>query len=86
MGEEQRIQLTGLEGERQPVALRLLGRSLEHAAVDQHPPLADGDEELRAGDAARRAEELDADAHEGPTGSGTKLRSTITPSRTRPMN
>ena len=39
--------------------LDLLGRALEHAAVDEDASLADGDEELRAGDGADRPQELD---------------------------
>ena len=59
MGQEHRVQLGGVEGERDPVPDRLVGTALEHAAIDQHASPFRGEQELRARDGGRATEELD---------------------------
>ena len=48
VGEDHGIQCGGLERERHLVSLDLERGALEHAAVDEHPPVPDADQELRA--------------------------------------
>jgi hypothetical protein len=63
VGEQERVEVGGLEGERHLVAFDLLRRPLEHAAVDEDAALSHGHQELGSGDAAGGTKELDLDAH-----------------------
>src|SRR6185436_6909126 len=58
MGQHHRIDLRGVVRERDAIAYRLMGTSLEHAAIDQHLRARCGEEELRARDGRRRSKEL----------------------------
>ena len=59
VGEQDGVQLGRVVGERDAVADCLVGAALEHAAIDQDPGPAGGQQELRAGDRGRRAQELE---------------------------
>ena len=62
VGEDDRVELGRLEGERDPVADRLVGAALEHAAVDEHPRSIGRQQELRAGHGGRATQEVDLHA------------------------
>jgi hypothetical protein len=64
VGDEHGVDRLGVVGERYAASLRLRGRALEEAAVDDHPGTVGGQEELGARDRRRRAEELQL---HGPT-------------------
>ena len=65
MRQQDGVEVGRLERERDPVADRLVRAALEHAAVDQDArPLGD-EQELRAGDGRRAAEETDLHRRHG---------------------
>ena len=74
MGQQDRVELGRVEGERDPVADRLVRAALEHAAVDEDLRALGDQQELRAGDGGGAAEELDVHA---PHGDSARLRPRI---------
>ncbi len=65
VGQHDGVELGRLERERDPVPDGLVGRALEHAAIDQHPGLIGREQELRAGDGGRAPEKVDLHARHG---------------------
>ena len=59
VGQEDRVERRRVEPERDAVADGLVGAALEHAAVDEDPGAIGDEQELRAGDGRRAAEEVD---------------------------
>ena len=65
VGQQDRVELGRLERERDPVPDRFVRAALEHPAVDQDPGAIGDEQELRAGDGGRAAEELDVHGRHG---------------------
>ena len=65
VGQQDRVELVRLVGERDPVPDRFVRAALEHPAVDQDPGPIGDEQELRAGDRGRAAEELDVHGRHG---------------------
>ena len=65
VGQHDRVEVAGLEPERDPVADRLVGAALEHPAVDEDAGALGGQQELGAGDGRGATEELDVHGAHG---------------------
>ena len=65
MGQQDGVELGRVERERDPVADRLVRAALEHAAVDEDARALGDEQELRAGDGGRAAEEVDLHGRHG---------------------
>ena len=59
VGEEHGVEVRRVVGERDAIADRLIGASLEEAAIDEHPGAVGDEEELGAGHGGGSAEEVD---------------------------
>jgi hypothetical protein len=70
VGQEDGVELGRVEGERDPVADRLVRAALEHPAVDEDLSALRGQQELRPGDGRGAAEELDVHARHGDSAAG----------------
>ena len=82
--EQDRVERGGVERQRDPVADRLAGPSLEHPAVHEDACLAGLEKELAAGHRGGGAEEVEVHAADGATGRGPASGCTRSPLRRDP--
>ena len=72
VGQQDRVEGRRVVGERDPVPDRLVRTALEHPAVDEDAGAARLEQELRAGDGRRAAEEVDLHGCDGDSAHGRR--------------